>query len=457
MNLTYGYDQAGDPTATTDAIAGTTATYTARSTGGAQPHLPASIVTAPGGTQTLTPDAAGQVTSLGSTAIVWNVLHQQTSITAGGTTSVSSYYADGTRALRADTTSGVTTQTLYPPDQEVTRSSAGAYTYTRYIHEGSATVAAHTDTGYNIVVADGQGTPQISIASGTNAISRTWNTPYGAQRATTGTALPGQRRFLNHVQDPSGILDDGARPLATANALFMAPDPLAAASATQGTDPYAYAADNPTTLADPSGLDPCGGSCNPVVDPHNTDHPGQGGTGAPGANTNLLVPKKHHHTSSGGGSGGLLGAVTSFAGGVTNGLWNTVTMYGARRAIGDEGGCFLHRDAGDCTNFANDYLNSSGGGLGFPTIGDTRAIGDEAQAALRGDSGRRGRRPRQLPWHRPGRCNPLRHSGRWRRRSRRSTHGGLYPCASSRHRRELRYSRGQRGADAAEQGQCCCS
>lgn len=259
MNLSYTYNKDGSPTSITDGGAGTTTTHTyytgARSLT-THPHVPATITTG-STTQTPTVDAAGQITALDGKTFTWDVLHRLTSTTvasgaAAGTTS-SAFDASNMRILRTDHTGA---RTLYLPGQELTTNTSGS-TATRYITQGGATVAVRSAIGTRLVAADIQGTPQISVVPATGAVTRRWATPYGAERTTTGTTgFLGQRRFLDHVQDDTGVLDDAARSYLPSATLFLSPDPLATLAPPAATSPYNYGYGNPITLSDPSGLEP---------------------------------------------------------------------------------------------------------------------------------------------------------------------------------------------------------
>lgn len=275
----YSYDNAGDLTQLEDkqSAATTTYAYPTQPTS-PTPHLPTTITTTGQAAQTVQPDPAGRVTTLGATALTWDQFGKTASIVAYGTTSTNSYAADGTRLARTDTTGPNAATTLFLPEQEITKSPTGVLSYVRYIHQAGATVAIRSsDTNVALAASDIQNTPTITVdAAGT--ITRRYATPYGATVTGSGT-LPGQRGFLGHVLDPSGILDDAARPYSPALGLFLAPDPLAGTAPAAASNPYAYAADSPATLADPTGLEPCSSGskdCNPSIpgsnSPNNDTH-----------------------------------------------------------------------------------------------------------------------------------------------------------------------------------------
>ncbi|MBI1378009.1 MAG: hypothetical protein GC157_11100 [Frankiales bacterium] len=241
----YTYDDAGDITSLANYQTSTTTNY-AYPSGGSTPNLPTTI-----GGQTVTPDAAGRVTTLGTTTLTWDPFGMAATTTAGGTTSTNSYAVDGSRIQRQD---GTTNTTLFLPDQEISKNSSGTLSYVRYIHQGGATVAVRTaNTTAVISASDIQNTPAINI-NGANTITRRYTTPYGAQITSTGDTLSGQRRFLGQVEDPTGLLSDSARTYSPSFGIFLAPDPMAASAPASSASAYAYGGDSPATLSDPTGL-----------------------------------------------------------------------------------------------------------------------------------------------------------------------------------------------------------
>jgi RHS repeat-associated protein len=248
-SYSYTLDTAGGLTQASDKQTGTDTTYTYPSTG-TTPHLPSSITVGAGSAQTVTSDGAGRVKTMGTTTLTWDQFGMAATATSGGVTTTSAYTADGSRIARTDSTGSTT---LFLPDQEITKTGS-TLTYVRYIKHGGATVAVRTnDTTVAITANDIQNTPSISI-SAANAVTRRYATPYGAQIASTGGTLAGQRRFLDHVQDPTGFLDDAARTYSPSLGIFMAPDALAVAAPPSASNAYAYATANPSSYSDPTGL-----------------------------------------------------------------------------------------------------------------------------------------------------------------------------------------------------------
>jgi len=165
------------------------------------------------------------------------------------------YSTSNQRLIRANT-AGVT---LYLPGMELTDTS-GTVTTTLFRSIGGAQVATRsTASGGTGVVqwrcASMQNSAVCQVAAGTNGSSvpkRQRYTPYGDTR-NTGDLPATDHRFLNQPKDTtSGLTYLNNRYYDPTIAAFISVDPLVAKTGT----PYLYGSGNPTTLSDPSGLDP---------------------------------------------------------------------------------------------------------------------------------------------------------------------------------------------------------
>lgn len=228
--ITYGYDAAGNTTTRTSQA----------------------------GTDTLTYDTEGKLSSLATT---------------GSSTETTNYRYDasGNLLIRADNQKSV----LYVGDTEVT-AAQGASTATalRYITVAGMTVAVHDSSGqvfYTIPNQQGTDTLQIS-ASNTATVNRRSYTPYGQDR-TTAASWDGTRGFVGGQQDDTtGLTNLGAREYDPATGKFLSPDPLIDSGDPEQWNSYTYADNSPVTKSDPSGLMCHGGADSPGCYP--------GGTGA---------------------------------------------------------------------------------------------------------------------------------------------------------------------------------
>jgi RHS repeat-associated protein len=89
-------------------------------------------------------------------------------------------------------------------------------------------------------------------------------TPYGGPRGTAPSSWPDNNGFLGKPADiNTGLTVLGARQYDPTTGRFLSVDPVLNASNPSLMGGYAYAADNPVTQSDPSGLMPCipGGPC----------------------------------------------------------------------------------------------------------------------------------------------------------------------------------------------------
>ena len=183
---------------------------------------------------------------------------------------------------------------------------------------------------------DAQGTPRYALANaekaatladltGEEAVPNRRQTPFGADRGAvavagegtgegtneteggdSGGSFPGETGFVGSTRDTdAGLLHVGARPYDPQLGSFLTVDPILSPGDTRSHNAYAYAAQNPVSYSDPSGLqlpasDGVCGMCPPAHVPAppviekepSTPGGSSGGTGGGGS------------TSGGSGSGG---------------------------------------------------------------------------------------------------------------------------------------------------------
>lgn len=178
-----------------------------------------------------------------------------TDTTSAGTTSYV-YDADGNVLLEKDP--GQTTLFLFGgAEQLVLDTSTGAITGTRFLAlpGGGEVVRTGAGTAYNFELTDQHGTSLLTLDH--TAANPAWRqfTPYGAPRGTASTSWPDSNAFLGKPTDTSTGLDlIGARQYDPGTGRFLSVDPVLDTADTQTLGGYTYAADNPVTQADPSGL-----------------------------------------------------------------------------------------------------------------------------------------------------------------------------------------------------------
>lgn len=299
-NLAYTYDTIGNITSVTSG-AGPASVYSyTEVTGG--PHAVESVGPSAGGTapDTYSYDVNGALTSrtVGGVpaSLTWSADHRLATYVSGGSTTRFVYDPDGHRLVRRDPDG---TTTLYLGTQEINRSPAGNLSAIRYYSLENTTVAMRKNNGaLQWLVNNHQASVAYSVAASTGAISTQRYLPFGARR---GNALPIDRGFLGKVEDDaSDLVALDHRYYDASLGRFINVDPLAVLDRPQTLNPYSYAANNPISYADPTGLLPfciCG-------------HGGSGGGGSGGGGSS-------GGGSSGGGSsgGGSSGGGSSGGGG----------------------------------------------------------------------------------------------------------------------------------------------
>ncbi|QFV00189.1 hypothetical protein KDY119_03724 [Luteimicrobium xylanilyticum] len=262
----WGYDAVGNRTSQTTHASGgdTVAAYTYPVAGSARPHGVTGInTTGPSGTTTSSSfgyDAAGNMSSramAGSTAqtLTWDTRGELSDVKAGATSQDASVYdADGNRLVRRQ---GTSVTAYLPGGEELTlNTSTQTLSAKRYYSFAGQTVAVRTGTGLagvSTLVSDPQGTALVSIANGTNVVSRRYTDPFGNVRGAK-PAWPGDHAMLDKVLDASGLTQVGARYLDTVTGRFVSVDPVLDTANPQQWNAYAYAGNNPVTFSDPSGL-----------------------------------------------------------------------------------------------------------------------------------------------------------------------------------------------------------
>jgi len=263
----WAYNPLGDQTQQTQhSLTGgtdTVTTYSYNGNGQNQPDtLTSAVTTGPGtGTATYTYDAAGNTTTRdlpsGNQALTWNDDGKLATDTTSAGKTTDLYDAGGNLLLAEDP--GQTTLYLFGGTQQLYLSTAtGVITGTRFIAlPGGAGQVVRTGSGssYWFELADQHGTSLLTLDSTT--ANPTWRqfTPYGASRGTPPGSWPDTNGYLG---DPtgagSGLTVIGARQYDPALGRFISIDPILNAASPQTLSGYAYAAGNPATHSDPSGL-----------------------------------------------------------------------------------------------------------------------------------------------------------------------------------------------------------
>jgi len=302
----YGYDPAGDRASETShavngATSDTNTTYTnggtpaaSCSNANAGPHtLTQAAVSGPGGTTTTSfcYDTAGNMTSrvaagAAGQTLTWDDEGNLASVTQGSSTSRNLYDAAGNLLIRRDP--GQTT--LFAGDTEIVVNTAAtpailAGAVRTYALGGTGPAIAVRSTlsggGTAYLISDPHGTATIAMDTGTQAVSRTEYSPYGQVLATTGAWPDPTHAYLGKPTDiGTGYTDLGAREYDPSLGRFISRDGVLETGSPQELGGYTYAADNPITGSDPTGLRACLDSCESGAPPPLPPPPnGSGGSG----------------------------------------------------------------------------------------------------------------------------------------------------------------------------------
>ncbi|MEH1124110.1 RHS repeat-associated core domain-containing protein [Micromonospora sp. CPCC 206061] len=248
----FTYDAAGNRT--TGTKDGTLTRYNYTGTG----HRLASLTTpSAAGAQTVAfeYDATGNTKTLAGTTLEWDAEGHLAKAVKDGEETTFVYAANGERLIR-ESPDGVT---LYLAGQEIRLDKqSGAREATRYYTHGGQTVAVRASGRLTWLAADHQGTAQIALDAETLQASKRFFDPFGAPRGPQA-AFPGEKGFIGGTRDDStGLTHLGAREYSPDLGRFVSVDPLLIAHDPQQLNGYAYAANTPVVMSDPTGL---AGSC----------------------------------------------------------------------------------------------------------------------------------------------------------------------------------------------------
>jgi RHS repeat-associated protein len=257
-------------TTTTYSYGGSASGCTTASTG--TNTLTSTTTTGPSGTSSNTycSDADGNTTQRDTTAngqqsLTWNDLGQLSAVTTASAGSSYTYDADGNLLVENDPGTSI----LYLPGQQIAlNTSTGVTSGTRFyqLPGGGQVVRTGPGTDYVFELSDLHGTSLLELDF--TLTTPTWRqqTPFGASRGATVT-WSDNLGFLNQPQDSgTGLTDIGARWYDPSLGRFESLDPVLEAGSPQQLNGYTYAADNPVTGSDPTGLTMMtygrGGSCD---------------------------------------------------------------------------------------------------------------------------------------------------------------------------------------------------
>ncbi|MEU9992859.1 polymorphic toxin-type HINT domain-containing protein [Streptomyces sp. NPDC048045] len=309
------------------------------------------------------PDPKTQAT--GQQTLAWNTEGDLTKLTEGTKETSYLYDANGELLIRRAKGDGETVlylgagTELHLTAKGTTRTASGTRSYTA----NGQTIAVRTAasgasaTKLSFLAADHHGTSSIALDSATYAVTKRYNTPFGAPRDPKPTAWPDDKAFLGKPADDStGLTHVDAREYDPTIGQFISVDPLLTLDQHQSLNGYAYANNTPVTSSDPSGQGVCmqDGMCGGTksVEEWEKKHGREYGDGRLGGSSGGTGTSwgpgnsggTAHSGSSNSGGGGVLGWLGDVASTVVDEAINTGTSYlqASYQQYLTEKGCVLH-------------------------------------------------------------------------------------------------------------------
>ncbi|MFE7130735.1 RHS repeat-associated core domain-containing protein [Streptomyces sp. NPDC057638] len=186
-----------------------------------------------------------------------------------------------------------TETTLYLGTTEITlpKGTTATPEATRYLALGGGHQAVQENDGsVSFTLADHHGTAGLAVNAATQALTQRRTLPFGGPRGTEPRAWPGTKGFVGGTDDTksTGLTHLGAREYDPSTGRFISVDPLLEADKPQTLNGYTYAAQNPLTFTDPTGL---GLGCGPhmMADCPKNDPNGDGVVNPGYPNTNRPI------------------------------------------------------------------------------------------------------------------------------------------------------------------------
>ncbi|MFD8353884.1 RHS repeat-associated core domain-containing protein [Streptomyces coelicoflavus] len=285
----YTYNTAGQRTTETQQTSTATTKTTYCYTNKEQPHTLTGTTTKTDCTSpehTYTYDTTGNTTKRPGVAdnttqnLAWSEEGKLTRLTEDNQSTDYLYGADGTLLIRA-TENGE--RVLYAGSTELHLRTDGTTWAQRYYAADGVTAALRSNqTGTNKVtflVSDHHGTSSLAIDRLDQRYTKRYTTPFGEDR---GKPLygpwPDDKGFLGKTRDAiTGLTHIGAREYDPVIGQFISADPLLETDKPQTLNGYSYAAQNPLTFSDPSGMGlACGQGDQPACPTRSDGSPGNG-------------------------------------------------------------------------------------------------------------------------------------------------------------------------------------
>jgi RHS repeat-associated protein len=208
----------------------------------------------------MTYDADGNLTrrykaNVVDQAFTWNAFGQLTSVTTAGAGTVTFQYDGLGRRIRKTGPQG-SIDYVYDGMElalEVDAATGEALASYVYLPGVDHPYAMHRDGREYRYITDSQGSV-VGLASGDSVVSRYRYDPWGRTESTEGTVVNPFRFAGRELDAETGLYYVRARYYDPAVGRFISEDP---SHLSGGLNLYAYAANNPVSFTDPSGLEPC--------------------------------------------------------------------------------------------------------------------------------------------------------------------------------------------------------
>jgi RHS repeat-associated protein len=205
-------------------------------------------------------DENGNEVAAGSRTFAYDLENRLKSTVQGGTTTTYAYDGDGVR-VRASTGSKANRTTSFLWDlngalpQIASERDGNGKLSRRYVY-GVRRISQTAGNSTSYFAYDGLGSV-VNLTSATGGTQWSWSyEPFGVVRSETkaqGNQPASTMRFAGEYLDPTGLYHLRARQYDPVVGRFLRPDPAGQSSNESVISGYAYAADRPTVMVDPSG------------------------------------------------------------------------------------------------------------------------------------------------------------------------------------------------------------
>lgn len=212
------------------------------------------------GSTSYTYNQNGNQLSAGSRTFTWDLANRLKTTTLAPTTTTYTYDGDGVRTQASTgTTNQLKTNFIWDVNhtlpQVARESNGGGGIYRRYFHGLALLWMSTLESNSNAFYFhyDPLGSVRnITAQGGTTQWTYDYE-PFGATRTQTGSTPTNLVKFTGEYEDPTGLYHLRARQYDPVSGRFMRPDPVDSDADSTHVSVYAYSANRPTSLVDPSG------------------------------------------------------------------------------------------------------------------------------------------------------------------------------------------------------------